>query len=82
MSESKRKFYRTVFTVEVLSEEPIRPDIDLVDLAYEITDGHASGRMDITEGKVLTGPQAAVALKAQGSDPEFFQLNDKGEDIE
>jgi hypothetical protein len=82
MAMTKRKFYRQVFTVEVLSEEPIGPDIDLADLAYEIREGDCSGRVNLTKVDLLNGKQVAKALLKQASDPEFFQVNDKGEDVE
>jgi hypothetical protein len=39
---SKRKFYKTVFKVEVLSEEPLS-DISISDVVYQITLGDCSG---------------------------------------
>lgn len=77
---SNRKFYRTVYTVEVLSEEPVG-EMSLADLDYEITEGHSSGRFLSTENEEVDGKKMAELLKAQGTDPEFFQLNDEGEDI-
>ena len=78
---SKRKFYRTVFTVTVLSEEPIS-SVSLDTLHYFITDGEGSGVVTQEESVPVDGPTMAVMLEEQGSDPGFFQLTDKGEDIE
>lgn len=79
---SNRKFYRAVFHYEVLSEEPIE-DMSLEDIDYECRDGHCSGaffgEVDRTE---LTGPEMAKALQTQGSDPEFFQLDEEGNDLD
>lgn len=80
MSQSKRKFHKTVITVTVLSEDPFEWD-DLEYVAYAITNGDCSGKIDETDHKVLSAKQAAKALQEQGSDPEFFRINDKGEDI-
>ena len=78
---SKRKFYRTLIEVEVLSEEAV----DFGDLAavhYAITDGDCSGQWGITKSEPVSGPKMAKLLKKQGSDPEFFQLDDHGEDVD
>ena len=78
---TKRKFYKTIVEVEVLSEEPFA-DEDLATVQYEITEGHCSGVVNNKGSKALNGKQVANALIKQGSDPEFFQIDDKGNDIE
>ena len=80
MAQSKRKFYKTTIKVVVLSEEPYQYE-NLVQVHNDITDGDCSGKHEITKAEELTAKQAAKALKAQGSDPEFFQITDEGEDI-
>ena len=82
---SKRKFYRTVVQVEILSEDPFVLDESdgngitspLLDAISEaVTSGHCSG--DITApvlNEEKTGPEMAVLLKAQRSDPGFFNLD-------
>ena len=81
-NQSSRKFYRTLVTVEVLSESPIEGFGELSELAYAITEGDCSGEVTVAPAKKLTGKQAAKALLKQGSDPSFFRLTDKGEDLE
>lgn len=81
MTPSTRKFYRTVITVEVLSEEPLDPTVSLADVESAITDGDCSGDVKFTASETLTGPQTADALMKQGSDPEFFRLTENGEDV-
>jgi len=79
---SKRKFFKTTFKVEVLSEDvPVEWD-NLYDVASAIDTGDCSGR--ITDEKIvkLSASKAAEALQAQGSDPEFFQLDEDGNDLE
>jgi riboflavin synthase len=76
-----RKFYKTVITVEVLSEEPY-DETDLSQVSYDITEGHHSGVVKITSNEELTGKQAADELKAQGSDTDFFLLDENGDDVE
>ena len=75
-----RKFYKTTFTVEVLSELPLG-DLGLEDIQYEITEGHCSGVTTTSEVKELSGPEMAKELLAQGSDPEFFDLDADGKDF-
>ena len=83
MPKSKREFYRTVIQVEILSEEPLNREMDLYEIANEITDGHSSGRVKTTvDNQVRSGKQMAKLLLEQGSDPEFFRLNEDGTDIE
>lgn len=75
-------FHRLVLELEILSEEPIPEDIQLAELAELITTGPCSGLITITKQGELCGKEMATALLAQGSDPEFFQLDDDGNDLE
>ena len=76
-----RKFYKTIFSVEVLSENPIEQIVDLDDLNYMITDGDCSGDIDSEGSEEIDGATAAKLLIKQGSDPGFFQLDDNGNDL-
>ena len=78
---SKRKFYRTLFTFEVMSEDPIET-VSLEDLAYLVTEGGCSGRFLSTEEEEVGGRTAAQILIDQGSDPGFFRLDEEGNDAE
>lgn len=80
---AKKKIYRKVFRFEVLSEEPIG-DMNLEEIAEETTTGHMSGQFLSTEidNEVLTGKKAVMAIKNQGSDPEFFMLDENGNEID
>jgi len=79
---SKRKFYRTVIQIEILSEEPYEGD-DLENILYDITDGDCSGQIsDVVRNEVKNGKEMAGLLIAQGSDPEFFQINEDGDETE
>lgn len=75
-----RKFYKTVLQVEVLSEEPIG-DMDLEQVSHEIVEGDFSGQSIVMQTKELNGKEAAAALVEQGSDPEFFMIDEEGNDI-
>jgi len=68
------KFYRTVFHVEVLSNEPLVADeLSMSDVDYLITDGHCSGIIKCDpENEEVTRDEMAALLTAQGSDPEFL----------
>lgn len=78
---TKRKFWKTIIQVEVLSEGPDLPPTDLNELAHLITEGECSGKVTTESVTKLNGKEAAKALQAQGSDPEFFQLTEDGGDI-
>lgn len=79
---TKRKFYKTLVTLEVLSEEPIPEGMEVPDIMAEATDGAYSAQVLPTAQKILNGKQAAKALMDQGSDPGFFQLTEDGKDVE
>lgn len=75
-----RKFYKTIFIVTVLSENEL-PPMSLGELSYECMEGDFSGHLSVESKIELNGKQAADALKEQDSDPEFFQLDDEGNDL-
>ncbi len=78
----KRKFYRRVFHVEVLSEEPINPEMDIDEVLALCSDGPCSGDIKFDEETEVDGPEMAKLLIAQRSDPGFFNLTEDGEDLE
>jgi hypothetical protein len=67
-----KKYYKTVFTVEVLSEDPVPFDLALEDLAHEIVFGDYSGKVTRAPAEELASEQMTEALESQGSDPGFF----------
>ena len=77
---STRKFYKRIFQVEVLSEDPIPEEMDLDELHYQVTDGSWSGMMTAQDQEEVDGARMAELLRHQQSDPSFFRLTDKGED--
>tara|TARA_Y100000310_G_C20395525_1_gene674913 strand:- start:157 stop:399 length:243 start_codon:yes stop_codon:yes gene_type:complete len=74
----KRRFYKTVIEVEVLSEDEPYEFADLERLLYDITEGHFSGDIKVKGSDELSPRGAAQALLRQRSDPEFFGLDDEG----
>jgi len=78
-----RKFYRTVVSIEILSEdEPYGDGRTLEDIGYAITEGHCSGKITTASEAEVTAPEMAKLLVAQGSDPEFFQLDENGNEVD
>lgn len=75
-------FYRRTIEVELLTEEPLPDAMDLQQIGYEMTEGHASGVVRVTSDEEVTGPVMAKLLIAQGSDPEFLGLDEEGRTVE
>ncbi len=67
----KRKFYRTIIQVEVLSEDRFVWD-SLSDVAEAIFDGDCSGNTTEISQEEVTPEAMAALLEAQGSDPQFL----------
>ena len=84
--QTDRKFYRVVFKTEVLIDEESlfndTPNWDLESIHYEITQGGCSGDTQIVESQEVSGPDMAKMLVKQGSDPEFFLLDEEGNEID
>lgn len=80
---AKKKIYKSVLRVEILSEEPIDDCIELNDIDYQTTNGDWSGAMDWEyHNAELHGMEAVTNVQNQGSDPEFFQMDEEGNEIE
>jgi hypothetical protein len=79
---STRKFYRTVFTFEILSEDPITQGLDLKEIAQETDEGSWSGRFLDSNQEEVDGRRMAELLTEQDSDPMFFMLDNEGNDVD
>jgi hypothetical protein len=77
----ERKFHKTVFQIEVLSEDPVPESMGIDAVLREAIDGSYSMRVASVLAEELDAHQAAQALRVQGSDPGFFALTDLGEDL-
>lgn len=78
----KKKLYRTIIQVEVLSDTPIG-DADMDTIMSQTDSGDWSGKnTTIIQDEVLIGKKAASAVIAQGSDTEFFQMDKNGNEME
>lgn len=75
------KFFKTTIIIEILSEQKFN-NTNLEDINYAITQGDCSGKVEITGYQELTSKEAAAALLAQGSDPEFFGLDENGKSLD
>jgi hypothetical protein len=75
-----RKFFKTIISIEVLSEEPIPDGMELDSIVREAREGDFSMRPLKHDETEINGKQAARALLKQGSDPSFFSLTEKSED--
>lgn len=82
MALSKRKFHRTRFTVEVLSEDPIPDGAELIHVLHECDEGDFVLHSVHSESFVETGEHMAKLLADCGSDESFFQLTSLGEDAD
>lgn len=80
----KQKIYRTVIRFEILSEEPIVNLPSLTEIDEETTSGQWSGIFldDEVRNEELTGQAARAKIISQGSDPEFFFMDDETEEGE
>ena len=79
---SRRKFYRRVITIEVLSETPVSDNLSPADVWNECVNGEWSGDYTMGKNEVMDGPTMARLLRKQASDPSFFKLTAKGADME
>lgn len=77
-TQGKRKFWRNVITVEVLSEEYYDPG-SLEQVAYDIDEGACVGNFTVT-GREEVGPERmADLLISLGSEPDFFIIEEEKE---
>ena len=78
---TNRKFYKTTFKIVVLSEDPIH-ELDTAGVLEECEAGDLVLQKTDSTAEEMNGEEAAEALYEAGSQPEFFGLNDEGEDSE
>ena len=85
---SKRKFYRVVYTCEVLTDDKEIFDTmyngfwRMDEVASEIESGDCSGNFYVKSAQEVTPKKMVKLLQDQGSDPEFFSLDEDGNDID
>lgn len=79
-----KKIYRNVVQIEVLSDEPLKTGelTDLENVSFQIGEGDWSGRIKpVIQNLTYTGKEAVEIIQEQGSDPEFFNLDQDGNEI-
>lgn len=74
--------YRTTFSIDVLSEEPLGDCLSLSQVEYLITEGECVGAALVSKQTTLTNKEMAAALIAAGSTPDFFMLDEAGNKID
>ena len=80
---AKKKIYRTVIQMTVLSEEPLPEGMSFEEIDANCSDGDFCGKTDFLKvNEVLEGREAAIAVEDTGSDPEFFQMDKDGNELE
>lgn len=78
----RKKFYRSIIQVEVLSDRPLPKTIYLKDLEYEISEGDMVGKVTTPElNKQVSGKVMVKLLNDAGSSIDFFGLDEEGNQI-
>jgi hypothetical protein len=80
--DQMKRYYKTTLQVTILSEEPYPEEYNLAQVHQDITEGEMSGEYTEISREELNGKEMAKALEDQGSDPEFFGLDSKGNEID
>jgi len=76
-----RKFFKQVIQIEILSEDvPLEWD-NLENIDFAITSGDSSGKITEISSDQVTPQEMAKLLQEQHSDPEFFGLDENGNDL-
>jgi len=73
-----RKFYKTIFQVTVLSDEPVN-GYNLRRISEEIDYGNCVGEFTVPFCEEISAAICVEELFNTGNDPEFFGLNEDGE---
>jgi hypothetical protein len=71
----EKTFHRTVISIEVLSEEPY-DETDLRQIRQDIISGDCSGHVEVTSKEEVSEEEIKQLLRAQGSEPGFFGIDD------
>ena len=78
---SKRTFHKYEIRVVVLTEDPIPDDASLEEIAHQGVEGDYSIDWKIDHAPI-DAPTTAKLLLKQRSDPEFFGLDENGNDAD
>ena len=79
--KKSRKFWKTVITVTVLSEDyPISAESSLSEIDRAMTYEDLVGEVEIFSADRLNRKEVVKELIKMSSSPEFFDLDEKGRD--
>ena len=78
-----KTLYRNIIQFEIISEEPIH-STSLQEVIDETIDGSWSGLMldPVVKNQEIQGKEAVKIIQNQGTDLEFFGIDDEGEEVE
>lgn len=78
-----KTLYRNIIQFEIISEEPIH-STSLQEVIDETIEGNWSGLMldRVIENQEIQGKEAVKIIQNQGTDLEFFGIDDEGEEVE
>ncbi len=79
---SKRTFYKYEIAIRVLTEGPIPSDMSLEEIIREATNGGYSMSLVKKVRTQIDAHQVANRLAGQGTEPEFFNLDSEGNDLD
>jgi hypothetical protein len=79
----KKKIYRTVVSLVVLSEEEIPENMDMQSIMDECDSGdYIGGGIKFSKPRQLTGKTAVIEIEKAGSDAGFFNMDTLGNDLD
>jgi len=79
---AKKKIFKTIITIAVLSEDEIPETSTLGSIMDECDTGHYIMGKVLTSVKEKIGKDAANEVTASGSDPEFFMMDAQGNELD
>lgn len=80
----KKKLYKTIIQVEVLSEEPVIDDFcnNLSWIGYEIERGEMSGVITTLASNIeVEGEDAVRECNLHGTSTDFFMMDEDGNEL-
>jgi len=77
-----KNIHRTVYLVEVFSDEEIPAGTPLMQVAKSIDDGDNIGRVRQVSSEPINAEEAARIMEDAGMDPGFFQMDAQGKPLE
>jgi len=80
---AKKKIYKTVYTLEVLSDDPMEENVPMYDIVFRMNCGELSGIVKEEARNIpLEGKSAVREMEKHETSPEFFMMDKNGNEIE